>query len=57
MTKPAVHISVMTGKLQGLKSISTNTKTNKYCIDQHKKAIENKTDQEPGIIEVLVGRM
>ena len=44
MTKPAVHISIMTGKLQGLKAISTNTKTNAYCIDQHKKAIDNKTD-------------
>tara|TARA_R110002153_G_scaffold25154_1_gene79987 strand:- start:222 stop:851 length:630 start_codon:yes stop_codon:yes gene_type:complete len=44
MTKPAVHISNMTGKLAGFKAISTNTKTNAYCIEQHAKAIEHKTD-------------
>ena len=30
-----VHISVMTGKLDGLRAISTNTRTNDYCIKQH----------------------
>jgi hypothetical protein len=44
MTKPAVHISNMTGKLVGFKAISTNTKTNAYCIEQHAKAIEHETD-------------
>ena len=39
MAKEAVHISVMTGKLQGLRAISTNTKTNKYCKTQHEQAV------------------
>ena len=30
-----VHISKMTGKLQGLHSISTNTLTNQFCIKQN----------------------
>lgn len=30
-----VHISVMTGKLDGLRAISTNTRTNEYCIKQN----------------------
>jgi hypothetical protein len=30
-----VHISKMTGKLDGFKAISTNTITNKYCIKQN----------------------
>ena len=30
-----VHISIMTGKLDGLRAISTNTRTNEYCIKQH----------------------
>jgi hypothetical protein len=29
-----VHISIMTGKLDGLKAISSNTVTNTYCIKQ-----------------------
>ena len=32
-----VHQSNMTGKLIGFKAISTNTLTNKYCQDMHKK--------------------
>ena len=44
MTRPAVHISNMTGKLAEFRAISTNTKTNTYCIEQHAKAIEHKTD-------------
>ena len=32
---PLVHISKMTGKLDGFKAISTNTVTNKYCIKQN----------------------
>ena len=40
----AVHISNMTGKLAEFRAISTNTKTNAYCIEQHAKAIEHKTD-------------
>jgi|TARA_R110001606_G_scaffold77285_2_gene178551 hypothetical protein len=47
--KQAVHISIMTGKLLGLKSISTNTKTNEYCIKQNNKAVENKTDNICGV--------
>jgi hypothetical protein len=30
-----IHISVMTGKLDGLRAISTNTRTNAYCIKQN----------------------
>lgn len=30
-----VHISIMNGKLDGLRAISTNTKTNAYCIKQN----------------------
>jgi hypothetical protein len=30
-----VHVSIMTGKLEGLKAISTNTVTNPYCIKQN----------------------
>ena len=30
-----VHISKMTGKLQGLQAISTNTVTNKFCNKQN----------------------
>ena len=30
-----VHISTMSGKLQGLRAISTNTLTNPYCIKQN----------------------
>jgi len=37
MTKPAVHISKMTGKLAEFQAISTNTATNDYCIKQHAK--------------------
>lgn len=32
---PLVHISKMTGKLDGFKAISTNTMTNEYCIKQN----------------------
>ena len=32
-----VHQSNMTGKLIGFKAISTNTLTNEYCQDMHKK--------------------
>jgi len=32
---PLVHISKMTGKLDGFKAISTNTMTNPYCIKQN----------------------
>ena len=35
MTFPLVHISKMTGKLDGFKAISTNTQTNPYCIKQN----------------------
>lgn len=34
MSSP-VHISVMTGKLEGLRATSTNTATNSYCIKQN----------------------
>lgn len=30
-----IHISIMTGKLEGFKSISSNTITNPYCIKQN----------------------
>ena len=32
-----IHISKMTGKLEGFKAISTNTTTNDYCIKQYEK--------------------
>ena len=32
-----VHISKMSGKLQGLRAINTNTVTNDYCIKQYNK--------------------
>jgi hypothetical protein len=34
-TTQPIHISVMTGKLDGLRAISTNTRTNPYCIKQN----------------------
>jgi hypothetical protein len=34
-TFPIVHVSTMTGKLDGLRAISTNTRTNDYCIKQN----------------------
>jgi hypothetical protein len=37
MTQAKVHISKMTGKLDGFLAISTNTATNEYCIKQHEK--------------------
>lgn len=40
----SVHISKMTGKLEGFQAISTNTMTNKYCSDQNAKAVANNTD-------------
>jgi len=36
-----VHISTMSGKLQGLRAISTNTLTNEYCIKQNSCGNEN----------------
>ena len=36
-----VHISKMTGKLEGLRAISTNTATNEYCIKQNSTAKSN----------------
>ena len=33
----AIHISKMTGKLEGFQAISTNTVTNEYCQKQYKK--------------------
>ena len=36
-----IHISKMTGKLEGFQSISTNTTTNPYCIKQNKKKDNN----------------
>ena len=36
-----VHVSVMTGKLLGLKAISTNTATNIFCIIQNKSKNKN----------------
>ncbi len=32
-----IHISKMSGKLEGLRAISTNTTTNDYCIKQYEK--------------------
>ena len=38
-----VHISKMTGKLEGFEAISTNTVVNKFCLDRYNKAkIKNK---------------
>ena len=36
-----VHVSKMTGKLLGLKAISTNTATNTFCITQNKSRNKN----------------
>ena len=36
-----IHISIMTGKLDGLRAISTNTRTNDYCIKQNASADPN----------------
>lgn len=30
-----LHISIMSGKLEGFRALSTNTKTNDYCTKQH----------------------
>lgn len=38
MQTATVHISVMTGKLDGLRAISTNTRTNPYCTKQYASA-------------------
>ena len=35
MAMQTVHISIMTGKLDGLRAISTNTRTNPYCVKQN----------------------
>jgi hypothetical protein len=35
LAKSPVHISIMSGKLATLKSISTNTLTNKFCLKTH----------------------
>jgi hypothetical protein len=37
-TYPVIHISVMTGKLEGLRAVSTNTRTNPYCTKQNASA-------------------
>ena len=39
--RSGVHISKMTGKLEGLRAISTNTATNEYCIKQNTTAKKN----------------
>ena len=44
MAHAAVHISKMTGKLEGFRAISTNTLTNDYCVFQNERAVGNKTD-------------
>jgi len=36
-----MHISVMTGKLEGLRAISTNTATNPFCVRQNACGDEN----------------
>ena len=36
-----IHISKMTGKLEGFQAISTNTVTNGYCNKQYKKQDQN----------------
>ena len=35
MAMQTIHISIMTGKLDGLRAISTNTRTNPYCVKQN----------------------
>jgi len=44
MTLPRqIHVSKLTGKLNGFQSISNNTTTNKYCYDRYEQAkIKNK---------------
>ncbi len=36
MLSNSVHISTMSGKLEGFRAISTNTLTNKFCLKMHK---------------------
>ena len=36
-----IHISKVTGKLEGFQAISTNTTTNDYCIKQYTKQDKN----------------
>ena len=36
MLSKSVHISTMSGKLEGFRAISTNTLTNKFCLKMHK---------------------
>lgn len=31
----SIHFSTMTGKLEGLRAINTNTATNEYCVDRN----------------------
>ena len=37
MNYQGVNISKMTGKLEGIPAINTNTLSNDFCIDQHKR--------------------
>ncbi len=41
VTRNGVHISIMSGKLQGLKAISTNTVTNLFCNKMHTSSNSN----------------
>ena len=41
MQTQVIHISKMTGKLDGFKAISSNTITNPYCIKQNASADTN----------------
>jgi hypothetical protein len=36
-----IHISKMTGKLDGLRAINTNTVTNEFCIAQYNSGKDN----------------
>ena len=36
-----IHISKMTGKLEGFQAISTNTTTNEYCIKKYNEQKQN----------------
>jgi hypothetical protein len=40
--KPLIHTSIMTGKLDGFKAISTNTLTNPFCIKENSSGKANK---------------
>ena len=46
-----IHVSKMTGKLEGFKSISSNTVFNKFCLDRYNKA-KVKNDKAGQVVDI-----